>query len=836
MSSGIVGTEGRRLRLSNLDKELYPSGGFTKAHVIDYYRRIAPFMLPHLQDRALTMKRYPDGAGGDFFFEKRCPQHRPDWVETAVLLKGDEKMTVCLVNNPETLLWAANLASLELHVPLARASAPETPDAIVFDLDPGEPAGLLECSRVALILRDLFDRVGLAGFVKTSGRKGLHVYVPLNRPETTFAHTRMFSKAVAELLQKRYPALVTALMAKESRMGRVFINWSQNDSSKTMICVYSLRAREHPIVSCPVSWDEVGNAVDRNDPASLVIAADEAVSRAEKRGDLFQDLLTRNQMLPLLDAELRSYEAKRAFAKTPEPKPERRPAGGEHRFVVHKHAARALHYDLRLELDGVLKSWAVPKGPSLNPGVKRLAVMVEDHPYDYKDFEGLIPEHSYGAGSVIIWDQGTYRHPSAKDEKENERLLLAGLKKGDLKFILGGEKLRGEFALVKTGSDAKSWLLLKKKDVFAGRADILAENRSVVSGRTLEEIAEAAPEKSFGQKKVREIRVREVLESEALRAAPAGPMPHAITPMLATLVKEPFDHKDWLFEVKWDGYRAVAEIREGKVVLYSRNQLPLNKKYPQVADALAALGCDALLDGEIVVVDERGHPDFQMLQEYRNSGKGHLLYYVFDLLHLEGHDLTNLPLIARKELLKHIIPPGPRIRFSDHVPNEGIHFFKVVREQGLEGIVAKHAQSVYQIGKRSRQWLKMKTRLTQEAVIAGFTDPRGRRKSFGTLILGVYEGKKLVHIGRSGGGFSARLLREIRERLDPLIQSQCPFAAEPASDTPVTWVKPELVCEVTFHGWTDEGLMRQPVFLRMREDKAARDVVRELPSGGAKGA
>lgn len=836
MSSGIVGTGGRRLRLSNLDKELYPSGGFTKAHVLDYYRRIAPFMLPHLHGRALTMKRYPDGADGEFFFEKRCPQHRPDWVETADLLKGDEKMTVCLVNNPETLLWTANLASLELHVPLARASSPETPDAMVFDLDPGEPAGLLGCGRVALILRDLFDRVGLEGFVKTSGRKGLHVYVPLNRPETTFAHTRMFSKAVAELLQKRYPALVTARMAKESRTGRVFINWSQNDSSKTMICVYSLRARENPIVSCPVSWDEVENAVKREDPAALVIAQDEALNRTEKHGDLFHDLLTRKQKLPLLDAELRSYEAKRTFAKTPEPKPERRSAGGELRFVVHKHAARALHYDLRLELDGVLKSWAVPKGPSLNPAMKRLAVMVEDHPYDYKDFEGLIPEHSYGAGSVIIWDQGTYRHPAGRNGQENERLLREGLKKGDLKFILDGEKLKGEFALVKTGTDPKSWLLLKKKDGFAGSADILGENRSVVSGRTLEEIAEAAPEKSFGQKKVREIRFREALESEALRAAPAGPMPHAITPMMATPAKEPFDHEEWIFEVKWDGYRAVAEIRDGHVALYSRNQLPLNKKYPQVADALAALGHDALLDGEIVVVDEQGHPDFQMLQDYQKTGKGHLLYYVFDLLHIEGRDLTKLPLLARKELLKNILPAGARIRFSDHIPNEGVHFFKVVRGQGLEGIVAKHAQSVYQIGRRSRQWLKMKTRLTQEAVIAGFTEPKGRRKSFGTLILGVYEGKKLVHIGRSGGGFGAKLLREIRERLDPLIRPECPFAQEPASDAAVTWVQPELVCEVTFHGWTDEGLMRQPVFLRMREDKAARDVVRETPLGGRKGA
>jgi bifunctional non-homologous end joining protein LigD len=307
VSRKIVEIAGRRLSLANLEKDLYPAYGFTKAHILEYYRQIAKFILPHLQDRALTLKRYPEGVDQDFFFEKRCPAHRPAWVKTAEVRRDNgERMTVCLVNDLETLMWVANLASLELHVPLARASSPETPDALVFDLDPGEPANLLDCARVALILRDLLIPLHLAGYVKTSGQKGLHVYVPLNRPETTFEDTKKFSKAVAEIMQKNYPDLVTAKMAKENRIGRVFINWEQNDAKKTMICIYSLRAREKPIVSFPLAWGELENlvTVGRESAAhpaiGLQVISSEAVRRAEQQGDLFAEVLVKKQKLPHL--------------------------------------------------------------------------------------------------------------------------------------------------------------------------------------------------------------------------------------------------------------------------------------------------------------------------------------------------------------------------------------------------------------------------------------------------------------------------------------------------------------------------------------------------------
>ena len=526
---------------------------------------------------------------------------------------------------------------------------------------------------------------------------------------------------------------------------------------------------------------------------------------------------------------LKEYEAKRQFPQTPEPQPVLGPQGNRLIFVVQKHAARRLHYDLRLELAGVLKSWAVPKGPSLNPALKRLAVMVEDHPLDYRDFEGVIPEGNYGAGSVIVWDRGFYQHPAARDREENEQLLLDGLSRGNLKFVLAGEKLRGEFALVRTKKDEKSWLLLKKEDSYATKGDLPGDNSSVVSHQTLEEIAAANPKVLSRQKNLDQIRRQEALESADLQDAPVKPMPHGVKPMLATLVRQPFDHPEWLFEVKWDGYRALAEIQDGEVALYTRNLISLNKKFSPITGSLRKLGFAAVLDGEIVVVDVQGRPHFQMLQNYQKSGGGHLLYYVFDLLFFAGHDLTNLPLLRRKELLQKILPADQYLKFSDHVREEGVLFFQVVAAKGLEGIVAKHSQSAYLMGGRSRQWLKIKTQLTQEGVIAGFTAPRGGRKYFGSLLLGVYAGDELIYIGHSGGGFGAANLKKIHARLQPLILPACPFKVEPPAATPVTWVRPELVCEVTFAGWTADGLLRHPVFSRLRPDKSARAVGRESP-------
>ncbi|MDD5711378.1 MAG: non-homologous end-joining DNA ligase [Smithellaceae bacterium] len=525
---------------------------------------------------------------------------------------------------------------------------------------------------------------------------------------------------------------------------------------------------------------------------------------------------------------LKDYAAKRRFSRTPEPRPEHGTKGRELSFVVQKHAARALHYDLRLELGGVLKSWAVPKGPSLDPSVKRLAMMVEDHPFEYRDFEGVIPEGNYGAGSVVIWDRGLFRHPAAANREESERLLLQGLKKGEMKFVLAGEKLRGEFALVKTGKDERSWLLLKKKDSFASDGNILSDSRSVVSAKSLEDMYAG---QATAAERLEYIRLREALEGATMKDVPAAPMPHGVKPMLAMLGKGAFDDPDWIFEIKWDGYRAISEVDNGKVRLYSRNGVSFGERFPTLLDRLKRFKFEAVMDGEIVVVDQQGRADFQKLQHYQRSSAGHLLYYVFDLIHLEGRNLMNLPLIKRKELLQRILPSGGQVKFSDHIRQDGVLFFQLTREKGIEGIMAKHSGSLYTPGARSKNWLKVKSRLTQEGVIAGFTAPRGGRKLLGALVLGFYSDGDLIYIGHTGGGFSEKMLKEVRTKLDPLISKTSPFREAPKTNTAVTWVKPELVCEVTFQGWTEDGLMRQPVFLRLRDDLMARDVTREWKEG-----
>jgi bifunctional non-homologous end joining protein LigD len=527
---------------------------------------------------------------------------------------------------------------------------------------------------------------------------------------------------------------------------------------------------------------------------------------------------------------LKEYRQKRELKKTPEPgpSPSQTKSGQYLVFVVHKHASRRLHYDLRLEMEGVLKSFAVPKGPSLDPSIKRLAVKVEDHPFDYKDFEGNIPNGNYGAGGVIIWDKGFYGSPFSKDKKEGEKLLLEGLKKGDLKFVLAGVKLKGEFALVKTRWDEQSWLLLKKKDRYASTDDILKQDRSVFSDKTIDDfIGESptpkamavmpSPRETAGQNAVAATAQKSFLQ--IIADAPNKPMPHNIEPMLPVAIKKPFNHADWIYEVKWDGYRAIAELNDKSVLFYSRNRMPLMKKFPPVDESLQKLGLTAVLDGEIIVADDNGMPDFQKLQHYKGPASGHLIYYVFDILFYQGRDLTGLPLITRKEFLKELLPPDERIKYSEHVWKDGVSFFNAAKQKGLEGIVAKHSGSLYEPGSRNGQWLKIKNRITQDCVISGFTSPKGMRKYMGSLVLGAYSKGELIYIGHSGGGFGVENIKTMYEKLLPLARKTCPFKIKPPGNAPITWVKPTIVCEVAFTGWTKDKVMRQPVFLRLRDDK-----------------
>ncbi|MBL0745098.1 DNA ligase D [Chryseolinea lacunae] len=490
---------------------------------------------------------------------------------------------------------------------------------------------------------------------------------------------------------------------------------------------------------------------------------------------------------------LATYHKKRDFKKTPEPKTSGKSKKHGLTFVVQRHDASHLHYDFRLEMNGVLKSWAIPKGPSMDPKDKRLAVMVEDHPLSYGKFHGVIPEGNYGAGTVEIWDAGTYE-PAEAASADPEKELLKELKKGSLKINLHGKKLKGSFALVQIKDDKqKNWLLIKHKDEHA---DETLESKAIR--------ATAAPVRS----------VRSAKEK----------LTHFITPMLAQTKDKAFDDDGWLFEVKWDGYRAVAEVSKKEIKLYSRNGLSFLKLYEPVAKALEKIKDDVVLDGEIVVLDDNNKPSFQKLQHYDENRNRPLVYYVFDCLKHKGKDLTHLPLVERKKILEKLLPKSDVIRYSDHVDNDGTTFFNKVSEMGLEGMIAKKKDSTYASGKRTADWLKIKNQNTQEAVVAGFTAPRNSRSHFGALVLGVYEKGKLKYIGHTGTGFTEKLLQEIHDKLKPLIRKTSPFDEKIPVNSPVTWVTPEKVCQVKFTEITNDGILRHPVFMGLRVDKSAKEV------------
>jgi bifunctional non-homologous end joining protein LigD len=510
---------------------------------------------------------------------------------------------------------------------------------------------------------------------------------------------------------------------------------------------------------------------------------------------------------------LDQYRAKRRFGDTPEPAGAMESAQGPLRFVVQKHQASRLHYDLRLEVGGTLKSWAVPKGPSFVSHEKRLAVMVEDHPLEYLHFEGVIPKGNYGAGTMMVWDQGTYHVPGHMGREDSEPVISKDLERGRLHIVLHAHKLAGEFALVRTRRDSNEWLLFKKGDSMVPPTAPDEPDRSVLSGRTMSEIAAGAPAVAAND--------------FDLRDAPRGPMPHAIRPMLATLADLPFDKAGWVFELKWDGYRAIAEIDQRQVRLYSRNGLTFNDRYATIVKNLCHVGHQAVLDGEVVVLDSAGKPQFQMLQDFGSARQGNLVYQVFDVLYLDGHDLRKLPLVRRKEILHKLLRDLPNVRQSSHIEEHGRALFQAVSEQGLEGIVAKEARSIYREGVRSQSWIKIKARMRQEAIIAGFTEGKGARAGFGSLVLGLYDDGDLMYVGHTGTGFTDRSLIELRKRLDPLVQARCPFEKRPATNGPVHWLEPRLVCEVSFVAWTNAGQMREPVFLGLRDDKVPETVKRE---------
>jgi bifunctional non-homologous end joining protein LigD len=546
--------------------------------------------------------------------------------------------------------------------------------------------------------------------------------------------------------------------------------------------------------------------------------------------------------------KLDEYKRKRKFDRTPEPagepeetkglpvaatkrtrlpKPmpklrlEVRPADEYgNTFVVQKHSATRLHYDFRLAIDGTLKSWAVPKGPSQSHADKRLAVQTEDHPLEYGGFEGKIPEGNYGAGTVMVWDRGTFVVEADADKPQPAALdALQQLQRGEIKFSLNGEKLRGSFVLVKLKRSEKGneWLLIKHKDATEDpKWNIDEHEGSALTGRSLKEISEQAPPKR------NPVPIRAV----ELQGARKGAMPSRIEPMLATIAEHSFSDPNWLFEIKWDGVRALAWIQDGAVKLRSRNHIDITSRYPELGELPKVLAArQAILDGEIVALDASGHSSFQRLQErmhVRAPGEKQIretpvVYFVFDLLYCDGYDLRGAPLLERKQLLARMLHASGRFRYSDHQLEHGEELFELANENGLEGIVAKRIDSIY-VGERSASWVKLKVSQTLDSVVGGWTEARTEAIPFGSLLLGLYAGKKLRFIGHVGSGFDAKTHADLSKRLQELAVSFCPFDKAPETNEKAWWVKPALVARVKFSGWTQEHYLRHPVFLGLRED------------------
>src|SRR5712691_705912 len=755
--------DGRRLRLSNLDKVFWPEEGYTKGDLIAYYFNVAPIILPYLADRPLTMKRMPNGITGQFFYEKQAPSHTPEWMpRCAVESQGSngrwgparhEVINYLMVEDTAGLLFMSNLGCIEFHPLHSRCSTIDSPDYLFFDLDPFPPATFEDVLAVARLVRVFCERLGLRAYPKTSGATGMQIYVPIT-PGFTSAEVRDFVGKAGHLLRKADPDRVTMQWEVRGRKG-VFVDHNMNRVGANIAAVYSVRPEPAAPVSTPLTWDEVERGKVRpqdftiatiwprlasgSDPFRGVLedhqdlsAALEAVGvergqedastesqrlapggskpagraprRTARAASKSEDAIARSR-----DPKLGQYLEMRDFEGTPEPAGGGASAEGNS-FVIQRHDATRLHYDLRLERDGVLVSWAVPKGLPLVKGQRHLAVQTEDHPMEYGKFAGTIPKGHYGAGEVRIWDRGTYDLIEWTDRK--------------VSFRLHGQRHHGEYHLVKTRGD-RDWLIL--------------------------------------------------MASASQEEAPARPP--AYSPMLATGGYDPFDREGWWFEPKFDGVRTLLYLEGEDVRLVSRTGRDQTKSYPELARVYRNItATNAVLDGEIVATDEEGHTSFELLQQRMNLAADKDIekarrqipveMVAFDLLWLDGEELINQPLAERRERLTQVVAEGKGLRLIYSVPDEGVQFFEAALKIGLEGVIAKRAASRYMPGKRSDDWRKIKILTQQDCVVLGWTPgQRGRSGSFGALLVGAYRDGKLIWIGQIGTGFTETMLKDLLARL-----------------------------------------------------------------------
>lgn len=796
----------RRVRLTNLDKVLYPETGTTKGDVIGYYSRIAPLLLPHVAGRPVTRKRWVDGVGTEAepaasFFAKDLEAGAPDWIPRQRIQHSSGAKAYPLVEEAAALVYLAQVASLELHVPQWRFDADGErgkPDRLVLDLDPGPGIGLPECAEVARHARAILSGMGLEPFPVTSGSKGIHLYAALPGDQTSEAISAV-ARELARALEADHPDLVVSTMSKAARPGKVFVDWSQNNGKKTTIAPYSLRGRARPWVAAPRTWDEL------DDPRLRHLLLDEVLDRAERIGD---------PLAALSDARggpLASYIAKRRADRTPEPVPTSpnpgQPGGDRPRFVIQEHHATRLHWDVRLERDGVLVNWAVPKGVPSTTKKNNLAVQTENHPIEYLDFHGVIPKGQYGAGVMTIWDAGTYETDKWRDDEII--VTLTGREGGPL-----GGPVR--LALIRTdGRGEKStWLMHRTKNDASGAPQ-----------------ADGPPVVPWSEPPL-----------DPPEPEPTAQDAKRFAPMLATngtsgaardLARRA--GREWA-EFKWDGVRAIAHWHDGVLHLRARSGTDITQRYPELTNPGAATidADEAVLDGEVVALDASGRPSFSRLQErmhltraldiQRAVPRTPVRLYLFDVLEADGRDLADRPLAERREVLERIAADaGPSVDVPP-VADDIAAALETAQALGLEGLVVKDPRSRYRRGVRSEEWLKLKLTRTQSVVIGGINPGQGNREgTIGSLLLGIPDGDGLRYVGKVGTGFGDRELRRLRELLRPADES--PFAEVPAPQRRVArWVVPEHVAEVEFAEWTPGGSMRHPRWRGLRPDLSPADV------------
>ncbi|PZU40297.1 MAG: ATP-dependent DNA ligase [Microbacterium sp.] len=810
----VVRVAGRRLRVSNLDKVLYPATGTTKGEVIAYYTRIAPFMIPHVTGRPVTRKRWPDGVGTaehpeSSFFAKDLEPGAPDWVRRTPIPHSGGPKDYPLVGDVATLVYLAQVASLELHVPQWRFTADGergNPDRIILDLDPGAGVGLAECAAVARWCREILSGMGWDAHPVTSGSKGIHLYAALEHTQTS-EQISAFAKELARAVEADHPDLVVSAMSKAARPGKVLIDWSQNNGAKTTIAPYSLRGRPHPTVAAPRAWDEL----DDPDLAHLDFAT--VLERVEAQGDPLVALGFHAGGRAADDGPLAVYIAKRDARRTPEPVPSNAlgasEASGERpRFVIQEHHASRLHWDLRLERDGVLASWAVPRGVPPTVARNNLAVQTEDHPIEYLAFEGTIPAGEYGAGSMTVWDDGRYDLEKWRDDEII--FTLEGRPAGPLGTV--------HLALIRTdGTGEKStWLLHRMKTDASGAPQ--PEGAPVIALADADDDAPPA----------------ERLRPNLATGSAPGLAAAAIRRWSAGAGSDP-----WV-EFKWDGIRALG-VWDGEMLrLIGRRGTDITARYPELTGESLGLRSEAaVLDGELVALDETGRPSFSLLQRRLNLVKAQdiaaearrtpVTYYVFDLIEHDGVDVGALPLHRRRALLECVVADARPPLSAPPIFDDLDAALATAREFGLEGVMVKDPTSTYRRGIRTESWLKVKLTRTQEVVIGAIRPGRGGRNgSIGSLLLGVPGPDGLQYAGRVGTGFSDATLARLAQALTPLRTETNPFVDIPSADaSDALWVRPELVAEVEFAEWTRDGSLRHARWRGLRPDKTPADVVRE---------